>query len=303
MNTTDSPRPLLYNRQKLLFYILENVPSGLSKIDIHKLMLLYMKDMKCEHYDFVPYMYGGYSFVLANDLHILARRGWIKEDLKDVRPRREVLHEAREYECPIRSKVRRWMRQNAERGSKLVRKTYLKYPYYALNSVMKDRLLSTDELSEVSNSIEYVRSNDGTVFTIGYEGIHFETWLNKLIRNRVSVLCDVRSNPLSRKFGFSKHMLQSVLPKLDIEYIEFPELGVTSIKRKDLNTKSQYESLFDEYKQGLRFKKDSLYRLNKLVKCKRRIALSCFEADHRYCHRHCISDILKNEFDLKIVHL
>lgn len=303
MSTLEVSKPLLYNRQKLLIYMLERVPAGLSKIDLHKLMLLYMKDMKLDHYDFVPYMYGGYSFVLANDLNVLERRGWITESKKYVRSSKGTDYEAWAHKCPVRSNVRQWMRQHAERGNELVRKTYLRYPYYALNSMMKDRLLSANELSEVFSSIEDAASNDVTVFTIGYEGIHFETWLNKLIRNRVAVLCDVRSNPLSRKFGFSKHMLQSILPKLNIEYMEFPELGVASTKRRGLNTKSQYKSLFDEYRQGLQFRKDSLNRLNKVVKSKRRIALNCFEADHRDCHRHCISDILQNEFGLTIVHL
>lgn len=283
--------------------MLQSVPGGLSKIDLHKLMLLYMKDMRLDDYDFVPYMYGGFSFILANDIHILQKRGWIIEDSKYVRTTMSSFCKGWGAKSTIRRNVRQWMRRNAERGDELVRKTYQKYPYYALNSTMKNRLLNVDELLKVQSTIEDVSNSDVLVYTIGYEGLHFETWLNRLIKNQVAVLCDVRSNPLSRKFGFSKKMLQSTLPKLDIEYCEFPDLGVTANKRQTLNSRSQYKSLFDEYKRELHSKKHGLNRLVQLVESKRRIALCCFEADHRCCHRHCISDVLKNKHGFKIVHL
>lgn len=85
---------------------------------------------------------------------------------------------------------------------------------------LRDRLLTSAEVEAVKNVLPEPKSTtDPIVFTIGYEGIHFEEYINKLIRNQVAVLCDVRCNPLSRKFGFSSKMLSSVLPNLGIEYI------------------------------------------------------------------------------------
>ncbi len=303
MEILTHPRPPIYHRQKLLMYMLQSVTDGLSKIDLHKLMLLYMKDMNLDYYDFVPYKFGGFSFVLANDLRILEKQGWIVEDTKEVRPKTGTPCRQWDSTSKVRRNVTQWMRQNVERGDNLIRKTYLMHPYYALNSVMKDRLLNADELSTVLSTIEETKNNGVVVYTIGYEGLHLETWLNKLIQNRVSVLCDVRSNPISRKFGFSKSMLQSILPKLNIEYRKFPELGVTTTRRKSLNSKTQYKILFDEYKRDLQSKKHSLDMLVRVVKSKRRVALNCFEAEHRECHRHCISDVLKNNHGFRIVHL
>ncbi|WP_200885350.1 DUF488 family protein [Jejuia pallidilutea] len=51
--------------------------------------------------------------------------------------------------------------------------------------------------------------NDITLFTIGYEGISLEHYLNKLIRNNIKLLCDVRKNALSMKYGFSKSQLKN----------------------------------------------------------------------------------------------
>ena len=37
--------------------------------------------------------------------------------------------------------------------------------------------------------------------------------------------------------------------------------------------------------------------LVKLLKTHERIALTCFEKEHHFCHRHCVSDYLKNHQD------
>ncbi|WP_348602891.1 DUF488 family protein [Bartonella tribocorum] len=43
-------------------------------------------------------------------------------------------------------------------------------------------------------------------FTIGYEGKSLENYLNCLLENNIKILCDVRKNPISRKYGFSKRL-------------------------------------------------------------------------------------------------
>lgn len=53
-----------------------------------------------------------------------------------------------------------------------------------------------------------------------------EQYLNKLIENDVKVLCDVRRNPISMKFGFSKHQLIKACNGVGIEYKHIPEVGI-----------------------------------------------------------------------------
>ena len=43
--------------------------------------------------------------------------------------------------------------------------------------------------------------------TIGYEGLSLEQYIVTLLINDVRVLCDVRKNAYSQKFGFSKNQL------------------------------------------------------------------------------------------------
>ena len=198
---------------------------------------------------------------------------------------------------------RRWILQHPWRGIELGTRTYQRYPYYALHNKIKERFLSAEERARVEHSVDAVRSGEVVVFTLGYEGIHLESYLNMLISNRVAVLCDVRSNPWSQKFGFSAQRLSEVLPRLNIKYKHFPEFGVLPEKRRFLYSREDYENLFNDYSNNLMSNKAGLRRIRQVIESNHRVALTCFEAKHQHCHRHCISNFLENEFHYQVVHL
>ncbi|OPY83950.1 MAG: hypothetical protein A4E71_02809 [Smithella sp. PtaU1.Bin162] len=141
------------------------------------------------------------------------------------------------------------------------------------------------------------------MFTIGYEGITIESYINKLIQNDIRLLCDVRNNPLSRKYGFSKTMLAKILQELDIAYVHIPELGIVSEKRKNLNDQTDYKALFDEYRETLLRKKEYIDKVFDLLRVQKRIALTCFEKDPLYCHRHVLSRFMEDNYSVKVVDL
>ncbi|MEQ9097927.1 MAG: DUF488 family protein [Imperialibacter sp.] len=174
----------------------------------------------------------------------------------------------------------------------LVRYTYLKYPYFATKSQIAGELLNAQELEKV---ISQRRSfAEQAFFTIGYEGISLETYLNKLIINDVKLLCDVRKNPLSMKYGFSKGQLKRACESVGIEYVHVPQLGIDSDKRTDLRTMSDYNKLFDEYeKTTLVDNKTQLEEIYLLAKKYRRIAITCFEKEPCMCHRSRVANSLK----------
>ena len=117
------------------------------------------------------------------------------------------------------------------------------------------------------------------------------------------MLCDVRNNPLSRKFGFSKSNLQKYLGNVGIEYIHLPELGISSAKRNNLNSDEDYISLFKAYELSLSKSKEYLDRLYQLLQTQNRIALTCFEHDPSHCHRHVIRDWLKENYNVNTMDL
>ena len=133
-----------------------------------------------------------------------------------------------------------------------------------------------------------------------------DEYLNRLIKNDVKVLVDVRNNALSMKFGFSKTQLRSFCASLNIEYLHIPEVGIQSDKRRELKTQDDYDNLFEIYrKQNLKKTTNQQQEILTLLKSKKRIALTCFEADICQCHRkHLAEAIIKlPEWDFELKHI
>ena len=168
----------------------------------------------------------------------------------------------------------------------LVAYTYRKWPYTAINSVIKEKLLSEEELEKVHEQKErYVRT-EPMLFTIGYEGFSLESYLRQLISNDVHVLCDVRKNAYSMKYGFSKGILQKACEGVGIKYIHIPELGIESDQRQTLNTQRDYDILFERYEQTtLRNNWKYLLDVREIISQYNRVCLTCFEKDPKQCHR------------------
>ena len=144
------------------------------------------------------------------------------------------------------------------------------------------------------------------LLTIGYESKCLETYLNQLLRASVTVLCDVRRNPLSRKYGFSKSTLRNACESLGIRYEHLPELGIPSSERRELKTQADYDALFDDYERdSLPHQTESLATIRSWIKQGERVALTCFELHPHQCHRHCVAEALETTSGkrLKAIHL
>ena len=182
------------------------------------------------------------------------------------------------------------------KGRNLIKYVYENYPYYSINSTIKETILDKVHLTAVENSKP--NKNEFTLYSIGYEGKTVEHFTNELIREDIKVLCDVRKNALSMKYGFSKKQLKNVVENAGIKYIHIPALGIESDKRQQLNTKEDYEILFNNYKLNTIPQRDAeLSELYKIFIENKRIALMCFEADHNFCHRSRTIEALEKKFE------
>jgi hypothetical protein len=298
MNTLKTPT---FYRQRFLLLLFKMAGNRLSKIDFQKLLFLSQQEAEFSYYDFVPYYYGCYSFQAKSDIDSLIASGWLAY-ADDVIT---LLNEPDNY---LKERELNTLYQFSEkfshfRGEKLVNYVYENYPYYAIKSVIASDILTSSSYTKVRNIIKRLNKNDTLMYTIGYEGISLETYINRLIKNDIRLLCDVRRNPLSRKFGFSKKTLEYILPKLGIEYLHIPDLGIASKNRKTLNSTTDYENLFAIYQQNLPEKTESLALLERLLHQYKRIALTCFEKHHQSCHRHCVSDFLAKNNHINVCHL
>jgi len=186
----------------------------------------------------------------------------------------------------------------------LIKHTYLNFPFYAINSTIANEILPGDLYKRVENEVP--SDTEQAMFTIGYEGISLEKYLQKLIKNNVKLLVDVRKNALSMKFGFSKSLLKRYCNSLDIEYIHIPEVGIVSEKRKQLESQEDYDNLFIEYgKTTLQDTTEAQRQIFDLIKKYRRIALTCFEAEPCRCHRSHLAKSITQlpQFNYPVIHL
>ena len=189
-------------------------------------------------------------------------------------------------------------------ASALMKHTYLNFPFYAIKSEVASTILSKAELEKVTASKS--KSNKTILFTIGYEGISLEEYLVRLFKNDVKLLVDVRNNPMSMKYGFSKSQLKKYCANLGIEYIHIPEVGIQSDQRQQLNTQSDYDKLFTVYrKNNLSKTIPSQNAILDLLKQHKRIALTCFEANICQCHRKHLAEAIENlpEFRYEVKHI
>ena len=133
----------------------------------------------------------------------------------------------------------------------------------------------------------------GALFTIGYEGRTQDEYLGLLRDAGVTLLADLRQNPISRKKGFSQNALAQGCASVGIRYEHLPELGIASEKRKNLATQADVDALFAEYERDwLPTQGAALAKLGAWVAAGERVALTCFERAPGDCHRHCVAEAL-----------
>ena len=281
----------MFHRRKILLALLDACGGELSNTDMEKLLFCYCTETGSKDYNFFPYRFGCFSFLSYQDKRVLASQGYLHTG-----ERFRLKRKANVSFLPVEESDR--IREFAERmkqlrGKKLVRHVYLTYPYYATRSEIAHTVLSPKE-QEVVDAQGNDKS-DVTLFSVGYEGLTIDAYINKLIRNNVAMVVDVRRNPISMKYGFSKTRFSSYLQNAGIKYEHIPQLGIESRLRKKLETRKDYEVLFRNYaNKALPYREQELARVRDLLGEHRRVALTCFESDHTSCHRHKITERLEH---------
>ena len=278
-----------FYREKCLAALMEQLGDWLPSIQIQKLVFLLTDRQEERVYDFMPYKYGCYSMQLSQDLRNLTKDGYLLCEEEGTTPKYKIAKKGLKLSSLIEESDNKAIARIVKRFAKisineLIRYTYLNYPFFAINSKMAKDLLSEIEYSIVVNQRPH--KNDMSLMTIGYEGLSLEQYIVILLRNDVRVLCDVRKNAYSQKFGFSKAQLVKACEGVGIRYEHIPNLGIISEKRKELKNQTDYDKLFDEYESTtLKSARNELNLLYKLLQNDKRIALTCFEHNPLQCHR------------------
>ncbi len=242
----------LFNRQKILIALVNSLDGKVHNLDFQKLLFLFCQEVEADpSYEFIPYRFGAFSFTSYADRRKLIERGLLAED-NDIWELTATGHAVAAQLEGQSKEMTDFVRQYRRlRGDALIADTYRRYPWYGIRSQIIEKVLRGD--AKAKKKIEAVRpakSAPGLV-TLGYEGRTLEAYLNILLKDGVTLLCDVRRNALSRKYGFSKSTLAKGCEGVGIRYEHLPQLGIDSSSRKDLSDQDSYDRLFARYERDV----------------------------------------------------
>jgi uncharacterized protein (DUF488 family) len=245
-------------------------------------------------YDFVPYKYGPFSFTMYRDFEELCRLGYLSKENYSVQSRSQAkaIGEVQSLKSEFQQAIKEVLSQYSHLSQRqLLEIIYRKYPWFASRSELKGVVRVN------------IPKGKTAVYTTGYEGKSIDMFLQGLLMAGIERIVDVRNNPVSRKYGFSKRTLSRLIANLKIDYVHMPALGVPSSDRQFLTGFEEYQELMRYYEQViLPGAPDARQEVGRLLReCPS--VLVCFEADWRYCHRGCLAKAISSDTGLEVVHI
>jgi hypothetical protein len=293
----------LLKRQRLLLAVLESIGQEVEAHKIQQLVFLVSQLHPVKYYHFAPVSEGVKSFELEYDIGSLKIKGLLHYDDEFLTPL--LTGFIRALPPDLASDVSRSILEfGGKNYDELAREIFSRYPYYAIKSELRHSVLSHEELDKV----EETRAVGITpkLYTIGYEGLHLEEYINLLLGQNIRMLIDVRKNAYSMKFGFSRHILERGLREAGIHYIHLSGLGVDSAKRREATTDKQWYNMFQEYyEETLPLHGKELSTIKEMIERLNRVAITCYEATPEECHRSYVARALEamQGWKYPVVHL
>lgn len=129
------------------------------------------------------------------------------------------------------------------------------------------------------------------LFTIGYEGSDIDGFVRCLLDTGIRELIDIRELPLSRKSGFAKTALSLALSTAGIKYSHLRGLGSPREARRELRRCGDWTAFVSTYTDHLFTVSDEAEIVARRAS-HHNVAVMCFEANPRRCHRSLLADDL-----------
>ena len=140
------------------------------------------------------------------------------------------------------------------------------------------------------------------IYTVGYEGLDIDSFLSLLADNDIETVVDVREMPLSRKPGFSKKSLASVLNLSGREYVHMVNLGCPKLVRDRYREDGNWKRYTEGFMKHLKTQDDAIAELSALAATSN-CALLCYEADSNFCHRSMVASAVKDYCGARVTHI
>ena len=283
----------MINRQRLILELLAISGGPVDLLRLVKSVFLLRHDLGFEDrfYDFVPYRFGPFSFVLYHELSKLESKGIVKTqgDRLRLTPHGQRV---RPRPMPGHAKaIRALVKELGTRSTdELIASIYKRYPWYTVNARDRRRRRMLRPTAAPA------------VYTVGYEGLPVDGLLNLLLRNGIQTLIDTRHNPISRRYGFHRSTLSRLCENLGLRYEHFPKLGIPGEWRRDLRIE-ELPRLFERYENEVLAKASrQLGSLEELMASSASVLL-CSERLPEHCHRHRLAAKMASRLQMPMLDL
>jgi uncharacterized protein (DUF488 family) len=140
-----------------------------------------------------------------------------------------------------------------------------------------------------------------TLYTLGYEGLTLEQFLELLKTHRIEHLVDIREAPISRKAGFAKAALSEAVETAGIRYSHVRALGCPKPIRDRYRESGDWARYTRDFGIYLAAQGAALDALRQTA-ARARTCLLCYEADFHRCHRAFVADAVVSAGD-KLRHI
>lgn len=284
---------MILHRHKVLLSLIYDVNRCVSDIELTKWAFLIRHEHESRggsaFYEFVPYLYGPFSFSLNQEAGKLVEKGLLTCPSEKTWASASGSLSYRPDQLSQRGV--NWVldRFSDHSADDLMDYVYSRYPQYTVHSKRK----------KLAQKI----AAEPAVYTAGYEGLSVDGFLYRLIDRGIRHLIDVRHNPIARRFGFHKSTLNRLCESLGIRYSHVPSLGIHSSQRQELDSQGDYDSLFAIYRSTtLKHETDSIRQVSEWI-TESPSVLVCMEADPCTCHRTHLAAAVAKETGLPVVDL
>ena len=194
----------MFRRQRMLISLVDQSGGQVSRLVLVKMAFLLAQEPEVleagAFYDFVPYKFGPFSFGLYRDLANLEARGHLTTTDRSVMLASGAPGSAGRSAAELPGGGgdaigRIVARYRPMRTDALLGYVYRRFPWYATASERRE--LVPADLPE--RAVAPVAA-----YTVGYEGKSVDAFFDALLRAGIQAVIDVRSNPVSRKYGFAR---------------------------------------------------------------------------------------------------
>lgn len=269
----------MLSRRKLLLSLFaqSEIPITIERANL--LLALLVEGEAKPSFSFIPTTAGPYSIDMLHDLRAFEKAG-------EVTLKEGSIHFQEERVDPVSYALDEEMQEVlteslARYGSSsdraLLDAILQQRPYYGI------RTERTDAAIEAAR--KRIKAAQRGLYTLGYEGLSIDEFINHLITANIEEVVDVREFAFSRRSEFAKTNLEEALGVAKITYIGMPEVGIPTKARKEILEHKSKEELLAYYEEEiLPTTAFSAAHVAALV-AQYNIALICHEEDPGQCHR------------------